>query len=704
MTEKTINYIKLPDGETYKIGGSGSGFNLFDTKISDHVLEGEEALGWALQGTYVYKEGVTGSRTGYADFYNKCLEEYESAEYDDSLALDWTQPTLSANGNVGGASFAVIASSENTSGVGAYGAFTGTTSSSSDCWHSNSESNSWITFYNPTAIKVTNLQITNRNDGTYTYPIYGGVVYGSNDNSKWEQIKSFTNSVLGSNAVWSIDLSSNKNYYKYYKIEANNSNTYVTIGKVVITAKETPLPIKKNANGHKFYDITDKAYIDSIYESTGIADYYGVDTENERIFLPRNKYFAVTGNVAVAGNGIGIGLTNGTESGTLRGGAEFLSSQTIPMLRIATDAFGAKVGSGGSNRTVVDNIIGLVKDPTKSGIEGQLTPNENKYLYYCVGNTQVESAISNVTEITTSENDTLPLFHNFYSKEDMTTTGAYVNASLGSWLSGNVYTTAYNELVNKLGTGNVKANTDTYTDYDFVVNQDDMTFRLPLKNGQEIMFATGVKGNGMTLGLTNGTDKLGLYSAYSGSVNMVQARQSAYNAPIAKDVTDIPTTSIGHSNLGIETDSTKSGIELDTENITIPDGWNLYYKVANAVTNLELLDAAKVTADLNTKLSRGNKEEIIAWGIPDWSTAVSIQQAQIVGATYTFPYDGVLITSFAPTATATLTINGVNLPMTYVTGTSCFIGNFAGSQGTTVKIDAVSRFSSVYFLKFKGAN
>ena len=35
-----------------------NGFTLFDTKLSDHILEGDEAQGWALQGTYVYKEGV----------------------------------------------------------------------------------------------------------------------------------------------------------------------------------------------------------------------------------------------------------------------------------------------------------------------------------------------------------------------------------------------------------------------------------------------------------------------------------------------------------------------------------------------------------------------------------------------------------------------------------------------------------------------
>ena len=434
------------------------GINLFDTKISDHVLEGEEALGWALQGTYVYKEGVAGSRTGYADFYNKCLTEKE--------------------------------------------------------------------------------------------------------------LGTATETTLGDNTI----------------------TMYV------------------NANGHKFYDIADKTVVDNWYNIYGIADYYGVDTANERIFLPRNKYFAVTGEVAVAGNGMTLGLTDGTTNlGTV-----FWNSTQKNGNIVAGSAYGSNVGTSISDSTsATSKAMGLTTDPTKSGIEGRLTPNENKYLYICVGNTKVESAISNVTEITTSENDTLPLFYNFYSKEDMTTTGAYYNASLGEFLSGNIYTTAYNELVNKLGTGNVKANTSTYTDYDFVVNQDNMTFRLPLKNGQEIMFATRVKGNGITLGWTDGTN-------FAGTGTETPSGGNPTGVPFVNDygkevgaTSDRANDLINGVTIGITTDSTKSGIVIDTENITIPDGWNLYYKVDNAVTNLELLDVAEVMNEAVLKSSLVEADVIV---------------------------------------------------------------------------------------------
>lgn len=443
--------IKGPKGE-------GFSFNLFDTKVSDHILEGNEALGWALQGTYVYKEGVAGSRTGYADFYNKCLAEKE----------------------------------------------------------------------NSTATETT----------------------------------------LGDNTI----------------------TMYV------------------NGNGHKFYDISDKAIVDNWYNTYGIADYYGIDTENERIFLPRDKYFAVTGGVAVAGNGKQITLNSLVNEG------DFL---------ISTKGSGSVGGylavtKGTSSYNGTNDKMALSSDPTKSGIEGQLTPNENKYLYICVGNTKVESAVSNVTEITTSENDTLPLFYNFYSKEDMTTTGAYVNASLGSWLSGNVYATAYNELVNKLGTGNVKSITDEYTDYDFVVNQDDITFRLPLLNGSEYIPTT--ESISVDWFPTNPTSTHTSHTAEeNGYLTLISYKSNKSNTIMVKvnNILARQTRAFVASNsevtvflkkgdvVEVYTDATGTGWIIDYQYWTKAIGnGDLYYKVANAVTNLELLDAGEVMAEVNNAIKK----------------------------------------------------------------------------------------------------
>lgn len=294
-----------------------------------------------------------------------------------------------------------------------------------------------------------------------------------------------------------------------------------------------------------------------------------------------------------------------------------------------------------------------------------------------------------------NKGDGMPLFYNFYSKEDMTTTGAYVNASLGSWLSGNIYPTAYAELMNKLGMGNVKANTDTYTDYDFVVNQDDMTFRLPIKNGQEIMFATGVKGNGISLGLTNGKTNYGV-GVTSGTTTALDGYTGLYGTNVG--TTNSGTLNTQNISMGITADSSKLGIELDTENITIPDGWNLYYKVANVITNQELLDVAYVIADLNTKLSRGNKEEIAAWNIPDYTTAVSVSDVN-----YTAPYDGWLVGDLyaSNTTKCVAYVNGVRIGAEETSVLSIQIPMKAGDLFTS---NATISSLNLSFCAMKGAN
>ncbi len=84
------------------------------------------------------------------------------------------------------------------------------------------------------------------------------------------------------------------------------------------------------------------------------------------------------------------------------------------------------------------------------------------------------------------------------------------------------------------------------TDYDFEVNTTDETFRLPLKNGLEGVFANGVKGTGSPIGLT--------------------------------------------------TDPSKSGMVVDT---TVPVGYNLYYYVGVVIKNEGLINAGRINEQLS---------------------------------------------------------------------------------------------------------
>lgn len=224
------------------------GISMFDTILKDHILTYEETKGLALQGTYVYKEALAGSRYGYPDFYNKCLEEY--------------------------------------------------------------------------------------NEATSTETING-------------------------------------------------------------------IEVKVHSNGHKFYDIANKTAIDDFFNSIGSAWFYGVDTENERIFLPRNNYltsYISNGDksVAVYGNGMSLGLTDGVANVGLQNGL----NTSYGYLFACNQTYGKPLGT--TSNVFTANFIrslGITKDSSKSGIVGNINLQNSQngmYLYICVGNTTNYEGMSEV--------------------------------------------------------------------------------------------------------------------------------------------------------------------------------------------------------------------------------------------------------------------------------------------------------------------
>lgn len=426
--------------------GVGGAFNLFDTMLKDHVLTYEETYGWALQGTYVYKEAVAGSRYGYPDFYNKCTSE--------------------------------------------------------------------------------------------------------------KDLGTPTETTLGDNTV----------------------TLYV------------------NANGHTFYDIADKEAIDAWYNTYGIAWYYGIDTENERVFLPRTKWFIQpTGEITEINTVNEAGLPN------ITGSIAFGPVNTAHKLKTASGAF----YSNGTGSAENNGYGGLTNTNVKAGFQASRSnpiygnsdtvqpPSINQLLYICVGNTNVESAVTDVVDVTTTENDTVPLFTGMYF--DFTPNNV-------SWLkageqanSGGVYAFTYNELVNILNGetkyGDLKvidvADMVTGEDYSLYwkVNQEDMTFITPTAISNKAL-SGGVVGNGMTLGLTDGTNLFGLTNANDTEVNNRLFQTGAYGVPVGSSgTTGIVSNALTY---GITTDPTKSGIIAEQSTS------QLYFKVANAVQNLELLDAGEV--------------------------------------------------------------------------------------------------------------
>ena len=194
----------------------------------------------------------------------------------------------------------------------------------------------------------------------------------------------------------------------------------------------------------------------------------------------------------------------------------------------------------------------------------------------------------------------------------------------------------YNGTETKAGVS-VKLTTETFDDYDFVLNTAEETFRLPTK----VKLASGkaVVGNGMTLGLTDGTNNAGLFNTASG--DGLFSRANVYGSNIGTSLSD-NTDGIVNS-IGVTTDPTKSGIE------TSDSGLYLYFYVGETVQNANLINAGRI-------------EEKIASLIPDNSSLISSYgmtsknyinlTVGASGTTYTAPANGWFYIGFTFTTAA----------------------------------------------------
>ena len=164
----------------------------------------------------------------------------------------------------------------------------------------------------------------------------------------------------------------------------------------------------KNANGHQFYDIADKEVIDTWFEKYGYAWSYGIDTENERIFLPRNNYFIqLTGDVSEVGESVGAGLPNitGEISGPYDGATSLfgeLAAKTVKGALYITN-YGSRQGINGGGSYNLGEGIAFNASYSNSiyGRSNTVQPNAvKKLLYICVGNAIADTSwVDVVTQV-----------------------------------------------------------------------------------------------------------------------------------------------------------------------------------------------------------------------------------------------------------------------------------------------------------------
>lgn len=392
---------------------------------------------------------------------------------------------------------------------------------------------------------------------------------------------------------------------------------------VTATIADVEVTTYVNANGHVYYDIADKEAFDILYGSLGIAWYYGIDTVNERVFLPRNDWFFQGGNVDSVGSFNEAGLPN-IEGEITRGTYTSLGFYAT--------------GSGALSVTPVEKTTGIsttstVTAASKFKLDASLSDSiygnsdtvqpasVNTIYYMVVGNTVSESAVTDVVDITAAENDTLPLLHHI-AADEILNHPAWLRSS-GQWNDGNIYTTVYNYLVNEYTNGT--SHTDTITtpdgtaytvdyktvngkkvvDYSnveqvdnlynaigsawyYVINQEDMTFRLPQSKNYECY--------------TSDSSRLGL-DVSAGLPNLTGSFRSdgkTYYSGMAYYADDITGEGLSWSSSGsdalVRLDASLSNPIYGNSDTVTPahTEFYLYFKISNAVQNLELLDVGKV--------------------------------------------------------------------------------------------------------------
>ena len=183
--------------------------------------------------------------------------------------------------------------------------------------------------------------------------------------------------------------------------------------------------------------------------------------------------------------------------------------------------------------------------------------------------------------------------------------------SAGQWNDGTVYTGMYNWLLEQMNAGvsGFVASSATYTDYDFVVNQNDQTFRLPLLNGEEdlpsgdsLYVSENLKTTTRTTLFTAPRNVLSLVRVYNGSgyVNVYAGDRlvGTYN-PNGNGQGTISFVALKGEEVSIE--ASTSGINYNYRYTSLSGNGTLYFYVGDTLQNAQLVNVARIEEKLVDK-------------------------------------------------------------------------------------------------------
>ena len=444
------------------------------------------------------------------------------------------------------------------------------------------------------------------------------------------------------------------------------------------------------------------------------------------------------GTLPVVGNGMTLGLTDGTHYAGLFKGI----SNTASVLSDSSGLYGKDLATPVSGSSILTYAVGagVTTDPTKSGIETTLKQTKLKMRYFIqiATGSETENNIINDIEL----NNPFSLFECKYSDHELFNLSWLI--SNGSYNGSNaVHPSAYQALlvehnaevaigstvtlpsgINYTKQGiSVKLSTETYTDYDFVINSANETFRPPIKpnnlNNTRYLIEKGEQdGISYRIYADGWCEQGGHYTINTnckGTITFLKefvdtsytifnskesADSSAWN--VMFDTLETWTT----SQVGIKANLTgytlggswkASGYLAEGEYTPITDNILLYYYVGETVQNANLIDAGRIGEQLATKT-----DMLQASGASMPSNKYIDLTLGASGTTYTAPANGWVYFSkfttannqyialrklkqnaleystnnFCPTAN-----NGLNIIMPITEGQKFAVDYTAGGQG-----------------------
>ena len=545
-------------------GGTGvSAFNTFDIKETDRILRDDELIGWAEQGTKVYK-------SDYPDFYNACIQNFEQGTKEFKLTT-----IANVDTNV----------PENIEkGILHCSSFTTGQSVRTPMEFAPQAGQSWV------------FQLT--------------FTTGSNITAGQNIINRYTldNTVAG--FCMTITNKSTLRLYLQSQTTVSGSNAFDLLHEY-----DTGYTVKANT----CYKITFgfdgvEMYTFAVFQNDSIVyTYHLTSTAIMSAYIPEFGTYSIASSVSPFLGTIDLKQTFIKVDGEyLWNGTHLLECKKCDNEQLYCCVEDEQL----INNLVQPNIALYAINTLEESVKLPVIEDTNKHIYYCVGNTFVNNSTIDITKEVQLNNPFFLGMGQYFENEPNNLSWL---KSKNQFESKELYPAMYQWILDNANAGVTNFHTaeQSYDDYCFVVDQQNQTFRLPLLNGSEML-----PGNNYQIiyydDSTTAKDLLNQTFTLSqnGYVTITNTNSNP-NVTVRNLTTEIGNTGQGQlenqpraSVFGRKGDViqyVKSAINGDGSTTVVwlcpaVGNGDLYYYVGESVANAHLIDAQKAIKLINNKV------------------------------------------------------------------------------------------------------